>query len=210
MNELNAGLPDELLSFDDPSGGNAGPGATGGPAVGAGGGPQTVGPQPGGGVVGPPGQQPNSSVASSMAVSSVASNVVTMAAPVGQQIRPVMAMAAGAPGNSVVTNGVALGGIVTSSSQPGAPGPPIMVQQGPNGPQMRPNGPPGQPVVSNPNINLVNVNQFGGNQTVRTTMGTTVVTNGPIMTLPGLVTNTILFCLTSKSRIGVKKWALRA
>ena len=66
MNELNAGLPDELLSFDDPStggpGGNAGPGATGGPAVGAGGGPQTAGPgQPGGGVVGvPPGQQPNS------------------------------------------------------------------------------------------------------------------------------------------------------
>ena len=107
-------------------------------------------------------------------------NVVTMATGQQQQIRPAMA-AQGTPVSGVVTNGVAVGGIVTSSNQGGQQGP-IMVQ-GPNG--MRPNGPQqGGPIVSNPNINLVNAFGNNGPQTVKMTTGGTVVSNGPVMTLP--------------------------
>ena len=180
LNELNHSLPDDLL-FDDPSSTSTGAGPSGaGP--GGPGGPGQVG----------PGQQPNSSMAGPVSISSsmaqsvaVSSqggqggNVVTMATG-GQQIRPAMGgPGQGTPTSAVVANGVAVGGIVTSSSQQGQGGP-IMVQGG-----MRPNGPqPGGPIVSNPNMTLVNT--FGNNgPQVKMTPGGTVVSNGPVMTLPG-------------------------
>ena len=107
-------------------------------------------------------------------------NVVTAG---GQQIRPQMP-----PGTatSVVTNGIVPNDVskstVTSSQQP------IMVQQQAGNNAMRPNGP--QPIVSNPNINLVNAfgsnGPQGGPQTVKMTAGGgSVVSNGPLMTVSG-------------------------